>query len=310
MALCAGVAVLEVFMEGKPGILVVLVVLNVLLIVAAAVFGVLFAIKQTIIFADYNINLYFAIGCFGFFIISSAATIAARNARITADNTYDILRHLELLVKKEGISLSDLALRDQKTAAKIAKKLEGDKLKAEKAEAEKEAAKAKERLALEEAARETEAATAAAAAAAAEAEQSAAETATEEAPVSESEPAESEEAAEVEEVLQDVNCGIEYTEWKAALEGKLTCGECGSPVKVAQTKTKVVVLLCQGVKDGNGCSQSKPIPVKTLADQFLDWFDAFFGEKPEYFSLTDFNAKVENVSIKDKVCTFTAKVSE
>jgi|GEM_PF-3823714 len=311
-------------MEGKPGILVVLIVLDVLLLVAGVVFGVLFAIKQTIVFADYNINLYFAIGLVSMFVIASACTITARNARITADNTYDILRHVELLVKKEGISLTDLALRDQKTAAKIAKKVEAEKLKEEKKEQERKLQEEKaEAKILEEEAKAKERAEAEAKKA--EAQEQAASVPVQSAPVQEEAPvqedaqpetqpeAQPEEAQPEEEVVeysQDSNCNIEYKDWKAALEGKITCGECNSPYMVRQTKSGLVVVLCQGAKKENGCSQNKALPVKQLADQFLDWFEQFYGERPEYFSLEDFNAKVEGITIKDKVCTFTAKLAD
>ena len=117
-------------------------------------------------------------------------------------------------------------------------------------------------------------------------------------------------ASEPQPEEQDVNCGIELKDWKEALEGKVTCGECNSPIGVGRTPGGVFVLFCQGSKKDNGCSQTKAMAVKQFADKFLVWFEAFFGERPAYFSLEDFNAKVESVTIKDKECNFIAKLGE
>lgn len=273
-------------MEGKSGILVVLIIIDVLLLVCAIVFGVFCALEMTDMLEDNLLNFYVSLGSGAMFILTSLGIIIARNARITADNTYDILRHVELLLKKEGVSLADLARRDKKVAEKIEAQTRKKKEKALRKQAEE--------VELEESVDEHEE--------------------TSEAPAEKdshtvvSAPLESAPvASEPEEPVldTDVNLGIDLSAWREALEGKVACGLCGKPVLVKPTKRVAYILMCSDVP-AKACS-NKLMTVGEFAGKFIEWFSAFYGEKPARFSLDDFNAKVKSVTITNGECHFVSK---
>lgn len=109
-------------MEGKRGILAVLIILSALFLVAGIVFGVCFAIGLTDLFANTEVWLYLCVGSIGMFVLSALGAIIARNSIITADNTYDILCRIDAILKEKGLTDADIARRDLKKAEKIAKK--------------------------------------------------------------------------------------------------------------------------------------------------------------------------------------------
>lgn len=109
-------------MEGKRGILAVLIILSALFLIAGIVFGVCFAVGLTDVFANTEVWLYLCVGSIGIFVLSSLGAIIARNSIITADNTYDILCRIDALLKEKGLTDADIARRDLKRAEKIAKK--------------------------------------------------------------------------------------------------------------------------------------------------------------------------------------------
>lgn len=275
-------------MEGKSGILVILVVLDVLLLVCAIAFGVFFGVEMSMVFENNILNLYVSLGSGAMFILTSLGIIIARNARITADNSYDILRHVELLLKKEGISLADLARRDKKVAEKI------------EAETRKKAEKAKKKGKVEEESDDL-----------VEAEPVAEEV--ESAPVAEEASEELEPVGSTEPVAEpvvheedaDVNLGFDLNAWREALEGKVACGLCGKPVLVKPTKKVAFILMCSDVPK-RACN-NKLMTVGEFGAKFIEWFSAFYGERPARFSLDDFNAKVKSVTITNGECHFVSK---
>lgn len=109
-------------MEGKRGILAVLIIFSALFLVAGIVFGVCFAIGLTDLFANTEVWLYLCVGSVGIFVLSALGAIIARNSIITADNTYDILCRIDAILKEKGLTDADIARRDLKRAEKIAKK--------------------------------------------------------------------------------------------------------------------------------------------------------------------------------------------
>lgn len=109
-------------MEGKRGILAVLIILSALFLIAGIVFGVCFAVGLTDVFANNEVWLYLCVGSIGIFVLSSLGAIIAHNSIITADNTYDILCRIDALLKEKGLTDADIARRDLKRAEKIAKK--------------------------------------------------------------------------------------------------------------------------------------------------------------------------------------------
>ncbi len=109
-------------MEGKRGILAVLIILSALFLVAGIVFGVCFAVGLTDLFANTEVWLYLCVGSIGIFVLSALGAIIARNSIITADNTYDILCRIDAILKEKGLTDADIARRDLKRAEKIAKK--------------------------------------------------------------------------------------------------------------------------------------------------------------------------------------------
>ncbi len=277
-------------MEGKSGILVILIILDVLLLVCAVAFGVLFGIEVTAVFENNFINLYVSLGSAAMFILTSLGIIIAVNARITADNSYDILRHVELLLKKEGVSLADLARRDKKVAEKIEaatrKKKEKEEKKGGLLDIEEETSVEKSEP-LAETPLE---------ALASEGTASSSSDTSAEAVSTESE------GAEV-----DVNLGIELNAWREALEGKVACGLCGKPILVKPTKKVAYILMCTDVP--KKVCNNKLMTVGEFGSKFVEWFAAFYGERPARFSLEDFNAKVKSVTITNGECHFVSKDS-
>lgn len=277
-------------MEGKSGILVILIILDVLLLVCAVAFGILFGIEVTAVFDNNAINLYVSLGSAAMFILTSLGIIIATNARITADNSYDILRHVELLLKKEGISLADLARRDKKTAEKIEAAVRKKKEKEDKIEDSpevEEESPTEEHAPMPETPLETLASEGG--------ETSSSETTVEPAVA----------ASETPEA--DVNLGIELSAWREALDGKVACGLCGKPILVKATKKVAYILICTDVPK-KACN-NKLMTVGEFAAKFVEWFAAFYGERPARFSLEDFNAKVKSVTITNGECHFVSKES-
>lgn len=281
-------------MEGKSGINFVLMIIAILFVVVGVAFCVMFGINQTIPGRTYDvaINLYIGLAAIALGAVMLIGCNIATNARITADNSYDTMRYVELLCKKEGITLADLARKDAKQAKKEAEMLA-------RAEAEQQAA-----------------VQAAAAAAAPVVESVPAEPVAEPVedvvdvePVAPAvQPEEPAQAPEAQPVAADkpLNCGIAYADWRAKLEGiALTCGACGGVMQVRVTKKGVVVLACKD-KAENGCP-ALPFPVDTLAEQFVEWYNGAFDGNLSAFDMDIFMQHVSAISVSDGMARFTAK---
>lgn len=278
-------------MEGKSGINFVLTIVAILFVVVGVAFCVLFGINMTLPGKTYDVsvNLYIGLAAIGLGALMLIGCNIATNARITADNTYDTLRHVELLCKKEGISMVDLARKDAKTAKKEAEILEKEQAKAFEAQAQAMAQAQAEAMAKIQA---QQAPAAVVAAANVEAAPATAE--------AEAAPA----APAVEEKVP--NCGIEYAEWKSKVEPiGIKCGTCDGDMAVRNTKKGIVVLACKNV--AGGACKSVPMTVENLAQQFVEWYNAAFGANLTAFDMDTFVANVGAITITDGVAKFAGK---
>jgi len=300
-------------MEGKSGINFVLMIVAILFVVAGIALCVMFGINQTIPGRTYDvvINLYVGLAAIGLGLLMLIGCNIATNARIAADNTYDTMRHVELLCKKEGISMADLARKDAKIAKKEAALLAKEQKKAFEEQAQALARAQAEAMAQAQAQvmAETQAAQAAQAAQTAQTAQ-AAQAAPQAAPQAAAAPVET--VAEVEPVAAQpeerpaLNCGIEYAEWKAKVEPiGIKCGVCGGEMAVRNTKKGIVVLACKNTADAS--CKSVPMPVETMAQQFVEWFNAAFGGNLAEFKMDTFVDTVGSVSVADGTAKFAGK---
>jgi len=294
-------------MEGKSGINFILTIVAVLFLVAGVAFCVMFGINQTIPGRTYDVavNLYIGLAAIGLGVLMLIGTNIATNARIAADNTYDTMRHVELLCKKEGISMVDLARKDAKTAKKEAELLEKEQAKAFEAQAQ----------AMAQAQAQAMAQAQAKALADMQAKQAQQVATVAAAPVSE--PAEREVPAEAVEEAQEapaqqkeeekpLNCGIDYAEWKSKVEPiGITCGSCGGEMSVRKTKIGIVVLACKNVAEGN--CKATPLPVETMAQQFVEWYNVAFGGALSAFDMDKFVSTVGAITVTDGTVRFTGK---
>lgn len=250
-------------MEGKSGINLILNILAILLTLVGIAGIVLFVVKIAIPLDGLTVtsNLYIGGISLGLGLLMLIGCNIATNARIQADNSYDILRHVELLCNKEGVSLADLARKDAATAAKIEEIIQKSKLKKDLVLAQQKASVAEAVVAPVE----------------------------EVAPIA---------VAPVEEPIEiDNNLGIAFEDWKTLFEGKaIVCKSCGSPAAVRNLKkTGVVVLACNNAAKKEGC-ESKPIPVSKVATAFVAWQSEIVGVAVASFSSEAFAAKVAEVS--------------
>lgn len=274
-------------MEGKSGIFVVLLVLSIVLLVAAVAFGVLYGVKQTLVFDNNNMNLVVSLVCGGLFILSQIGLIVANNARITADNTYDILCRIDALLKEKGLTDADLARRDLKVGEKIAKKEAELKAKLE-AKALKNVNHEEKLAKIEEAKQD------------AVAESVVAET------VASNSGAVVENTAPVSSDAPSKN--YTYEEWKSAIEGKVTCGDCGGNYAVSKTKSGKIALVCvTSRKDKGKCTTSKPITTDVFASKFVEYVHVFFGDETvKEFDIALFGKAIESVKITGGEVSFKA----
>lgn len=103
-----------------------------------------------------------------------------------------------------------------------------------------------------------------------------------------------------------INCGIEYAEWKSKVEPiGIKCGNCGGEMSVRKTKIGIVVLACKNVAEGS--CKSKPLPVESLAQQFVEWYNAAFGGDLAAFDMDTFVGAVGAITITDGTARFTGK---
>ncbi len=279
-------------MEGKSGINFVLTIVAALVIVIGVVLCILFGVGQTLPGLEYKVavNLYVGLGAIGVGLLMLIGCNIATNARIAADNTYDIMYRLGLLCRTMGCSEEDLKV----SAAELAK----GKKKAKKVGIE--IAKTKEKEALAQAVDEdVEPSDSTAAPVVREVtEQPKTETAT----------ATVADAAENKiENTAAQNCGIGLEEWKQALTGKIRCKNCGEPVGIHKTKKGVVVLMCASAKDKKGCD-AKPMPVEKLAELYLDWYNALHETHETAFDLNAMCNAVESMNMGDGTMNFVAKM--
>lgn len=267
-------------MEGKSGLFVVMLILSIVLLVGAVAFGVLYGVKQTMVFDDNNMNLVVSLICGGLFVLSQIGLIVANNARITADNTYDILCRIDALLKEKGLTDADLARRDLKVGEKIAKKEAELKAKLE-AKALKTVNHEEKLARIEEAKQDAVAESVAFDAKNMKSEE------TVEAPVA---PAKNE---------SSVSQTYSFEEWKKALDGKITCGECGGNYIVSKTKSGKIALVClTSRRDKDKCS-SKPISTELLASKFVEYVHVFFGDDTlNDFDIALFEKAIDSVTIK------------
>ena len=314
-------------MEGKSGINFILTIVAILFLVAGVAFCVLFGINMTIPGRTYDVavNLYIGLAGIGLGVLMLIGTNIATNTRIAADNTYDTMRHIELLCKKEGISMVDLARKDAKTAKKEAELLEKEQAKAFEAQAQAMAQaqaqamaqaqakamadmQAQQAQAIAQAQAQAAAQAQAQAAAQAQAQPAAQSQATAVADVDvEPQPVTAEapqEAAKEQE--KPVNCGIEYAEWKSKVEPiGIKCGNCGGEMSVRKTKIGIVVLACKNVAEGS--CKSTPLPVESMAQQFVEWYNAAFGGALTAFDMDTFVGAVGAITVTDGTVRFTGK---
>lgn len=300
-------------MEGKSGINFVLMIVAVLFVVLGVVLCIMFGINQTIPGRTYNvaINLYVGLAAIGLGALMLIGCNIATNARITADNSYDTMRHVELLCQKEGFSLADLARKEQKTAQKEANLMEKQEKK-QQAEAQQQVqAQATLQQSVQTIVQnqplpqQNAGATGAEAErimltteVQAEAEAAAATTAT-------ASEADADTAAATAAAPEVLNSGISLEDWKAKMEGiNVVCGACGEPMSVRNTRIGKYVLACKKVNDG---CPSTPFPLDVMVPQFIEWYNAAFGATMTEFDIDVFAANVGSISVKDGVAKFTGK---
>lgn len=275
-------------MEGKSGLFLVMVILSIVLLVGAVVFGVLFGVKQTAVFDDNNMNLVVSVLCGGLFILSQIGLIVANNARITADNTYDILCRIDALLKEKGLTDADLARRDLKVGEKIAKREAELKAKLE-AKALKTVNHDEKLARIEEVKQDA-------------VNKSVAED------VANKKNEEANDTATV-SVKNDSTPSKTYTfeEWKNALEGKVVCGECGGNYIVSKTKSGKIALVCLTSRREKDKCSSKPISTEMLASKFVEYIHVFFGDDSlKDFDMALFEKAIESVTVKGGEPTFKA----
>lgn len=293
---------------------IVLTVIAYLLVVAGIVLCVLFGIGQVII-EDVAIvvELYVGLGCIGFGLLLLVGCNIAVNARITADNSYDTLRHVEMLCQKEGISLEDLARKDAKIAEKKVMLEAKTKLKLEKearAKAEAQVAEVNEllriqqesnaqaQLQLDELQAKLATAPEAVETPAVEEAPQAAEEEVAAAPVEQ-------EVAPAEAPAVERNVGISLEEWKAELGEKGTCGACGAVLVPRANKSGRVGLVCKNNGKG-GCSE-KPMFVEDFATRFVNWYNSIYPEQIQTFQMDKFAATVDTFQVQDGDVRFVGK---
>lgn len=274
-------------MEGKSGINLVLTIVAALVVVLGVVLCILFGVGQSLPGLEDNVaaNLYIGLGAIGVGLIMLIGCNIATNARIAADNTYDMMYRLGLLCRTMGCSEEDLKV----SAAELAK----GKKKAKKAGLE--IAKAKDKEAMAQAAEDSEPAV-----------NTAPITQETEAPKAENE-AKPEVAENNNEPTPILNCGIAFEDWKQALKDKIRCKGCGEVVGVHKTKKGVVVLMCAAAKDKKGCDV-KPMPVEKLAELYLDWYNALHETQVTTFDLHAMCEAVESMNMGDGTMNFVAKM--
>lgn len=288
-------ASLEVFMEGKSGILIILVILSALLLVAAIFFGVSFGIKLTAVVADYNVNLYLCIGCAGFFVLSALGAIIARNSVISADNTYDILCRIDAFLKEKGMSEADLARKDLSKGEKIAKKELQLRAKIQ--------AKALKDVAAENKIAQIEATKQEAIEAAIKQDNAEAQTVTEKVVAADVAKASEPEKPAVKEEINTIS----HEDWKAALEGKVKCGECGGNYSINKTKMGKIVLSCQTARrEPDKCSAKAFVPIETFMQEFNSYYKEFYGNVLDKFDLEVMKKTISSVEIKNGKFYFKA----
>ena len=259
-------------MEGKTGINIVLTILAVLLFVLGIVLCVLCAVGLTFPGIEYPVenNLWIGLAAIGLSLLMLIGCNIATNVRIAADNSYDILRHVELLCKKEGISMADLARKDAEKAVKKAALVDKAKAKAEAATVAETPAKTEDP----------------------------AEAPAPAAPVAVAAPV-------AEAPATDENLCISYEAWKEAVDSKTKCA-CGEAVRVRKTKSGLFVVACEGAVAKKGCGE-KPLPVALLAEQFLAWYNEAYSDSVATFDIALYNAKVAEATLSAGTVRFTAK---
>ena len=307
-------------MEGKSGINFVLTIIAILFVAAGVVLCVLFGINKTIPGIDYEVelNLYVGLAGVGIGLLMLIGCNIATNARITADNTYDALRHVELLCKREGISMADLARKDAKIAKKEAALMQKEQAKAFEAQAQALAQAQAQMLAQVQAQAMAEAQAqqaknapvATAEVVSQPAQQSAPQPDVQSAP----KPVATQPAVSMDElqplapveVDRPLNCGIEYAEWKAKMEPiAIKCGTCGGEMNVRNTKKGIVVLACKNATEGK--CKATPIPVDTMAQHFVEWYNIAFGGNLTAFDMNTFVSIVGSVTVADGTIKFAKK---
>jgi hypothetical protein len=282
-------------MEGKSGINFVLTIVALIFLVAGVALCVLFGIKQTIPNMEYavELNLYIGLACVGLGLLMLIGCNIATNARITADNTYDTLRHVELLCKRDGISMADLARKDARVARKEANLLEKEQAKAFEVQAQ----------ALAQVQAQAFAQASAQAMMDIQSQQPTPVQNAQEPLQAAAAPAQQVTSADADKPL---NCGIDYAEWKAKVEAiGVKCGSCGGEMLVRNTKKGIVVLACKNVVAGT--CKSTPLPVETMAQQFVTWYNGRFANKLATFDLNVFVNTVASISVTEGQVVFTAK---
>lgn len=280
-------------MEGKSGLLIVLVILSILFLVAGVCFGIFFGIKSTAL-VGVETNLVLCVVCLGLFVLSSVGVIVARNSVITADNTYDMLCRIDAILKEKGLTDADLARRDLKKGEKIAKreaelkaKLEAKAMKEAAAESKKAELEATKKEALESAINEEIAS------------DSTVETTT-----STTEPV-VEPIVKKEETSEPA---ISYEDWKSNLSGNVVCGECGGVYSINKTKNGKIVMVCQTArKEPDKCSAKNPVTIEKFSNEYLAYYKEFFGETLDSFDMDTFNKTVQSVEVKDGKLFFKVK---
>lgn len=278
-------------MEGKSGLFLVMVILSIVLLVGAVVFGILFGVKQTAVFDDNNMNLVVSVLCGGLFVLSQIGLIIANNARITADNTYDILCRIDAILKEKGLTDADLARRDLKVGEKIAKKEAELRAKLESKVIKN--VNHDEKLARIEEAKEDAVNKSIAQDVANKKRDDSAETT-------------------VNAVKNDATPSktYSYEEWKNALDGKVICGECGGNYVVSKTKSGKIALVCLTSRREKDKCASKPISTELLASKFVEYVHVFFGDESlKEFDMALFEKAIESVTVKGGEPTFKANES-
>ncbi|NCA66971.1 MAG: hypothetical protein EOM87_02790 [Clostridia bacterium] len=256
-------------MESKAGWNTIFNIISYLIFCGFIALGVM-AVLEYLDTKDYT--NYYVYGCgaaFGIFVVLRIALNIARNVRITADNTYDMLVLIERYVKASNINTDCLSKKDLKVAAKknkIIKKIEEkqDVLSEDVVDEQEDVVDVKTKALVK--------------------------------------------TKPVISAAQNAPAMDKYTidDWKKNMEGRMVCKKCGSPVIVLNSNMGIPVLYCSKAAAKAGCD-NKYITSNAFILQFLKWYNLAYDKRSREFDFEDFSKSVGKVILSDGGVIFTGK---